>query len=364
MRSLYIVGTQQHVGKTTMAIGLTHAFRQRGLGVGYLKPLGQRLGRSRSKMLDEDARVIAGLMGRPAAELVDMAVPLPGGRVEREIQDLDSDALMQRVVANHAKVAEGNDLVVIESMGHVAAGACLGLASPDIARALGAKVLLVAEGGIGRTIDDISLCATYVQARGGELAGVIVNKVWPQNYRRIREATARGLANLGLRSFGTVPFETRLSSPTLAQVHERLGGEVLGGADHFDRRVRRTIVAAVKAEHVLPYIEHATLVITPGDRTDSIRATLRAHGSGGPGDLQVAGLILTCGFRPEAELMDPIRDGHLPVILVEEDTYTIASRLRNTVFKITPNDEERMQWAVCLVGAFVEIDALHELLAD
>jgi len=43
VRPLYIVGTQRDVGKTTFCIGLISALRERGLSVGYTKPLGQRV---------------------------------------------------------------------------------------------------------------------------------------------------------------------------------------------------------------------------------------------------------------------------------------------------------------------------------
>ena len=62
----------------------------------------------------------------------------------------------------------------------------------------------------------------------------------------------------------------------MADVHEQIGGEVVGGREHLSHRVRHTIIAAMDSHHMIRYIEGATLVITPGDRNDSIMAALRA----------------------------------------------------------------------------------------
>ena len=57
-----------------------------------------------------------------------------------------------------------------------------------------------------------------------------------------------------------------------------------------------------------------------------------------------------------------IQNSHLPVILVATDTYTTASDLRNTMFKLTPDDAERIEWALCLMAEYVDIDGLLESL--
>ena len=59
MRPLFIAGTSQHVGKTTTSIGLLHAFRKRGLNVGYTKPLGQRVQKTGDHALHEGVSTAA-----------------------------------------------------------------------------------------------------------------------------------------------------------------------------------------------------------------------------------------------------------------------------------------------------------------
>jgi hypothetical protein len=133
----------------------------------------------------------------------------------------------------HEALAADSDVVLLEAMGHVAMGSCLGLSAAHIAEKINAQSLLISGGGIGRAIDEISLCRTFVAASGARFMGVIVNKVWPEKYERVRSATAAGLKAMGVATFGAVPYEASLASPTMQQVYHLLGGEILSGAQRL-----------------------------------------------------------------------------------------------------------------------------------
>ena len=362
MKPLFIAGTRRHIGKTTMSLGLLHAFRRRKLNVGYMKPLGQRMQSVSGRTLHEDAALVTESLGFKKDELVNMAVPLPRGRVAQEVQDLDDDELLKTVRETYTATAEGRDLVVVEGMGHVAMGSCLRTSAAEVANTLGAKVLLVSEGGVGSAIDNISLSWEFLRARGADVIGVVVNQVWPQKYTRIKQAVTRGLENLGIRSFGTVPFEEKLSQPTMRQVHDVLGGELVSGQEQLSNRVENTIVAAMEASHMISYLKKSTLVFTPGDRSDNLLAALSASTLGDVCETPITGLVLTGGFRPDGAIMRMIEASRLPAIMIDEDTYTAASKFHATAFKIAVGDREKVEWAFCLAEEHVDVDAIIEEL--
>jgi len=362
LRPLYIVGTQRDVGKTTLCIGLIDVLRRRGLRVGYTKPLGQRVATVEGRPIHDDARLISSFLALDEHEQVPTAIPLPSGRVEKEVRDLDSSELGAKVVETFEAVVGEHDVIIIEGMGHVAMGSCLGLSSAEVARRLNAVALLVTGGGIGRTLDDIALCSTFITARGADLMGVVINKVWPEKYRRVREATAGGLKNYGMTGYGVVPFEQQLASPTMQQIHDRIGGEILSGPEAMTNRVHNTIIAAMEPSHMVGYLEESTLIIAPGDRSDNILASLSAHTFGRRGRSPVAGLILTGGFRPDGVLIRFMSEARLPVVLVRQDTYSVASRLHESIFKITPEDQQRIDAAVCMVSEYIDVDGILKAL--
>ena len=363
MRPIYIVGTHRDVGKTTISLGLLRAFVERGLKVGYTKPLGQRMHATGSRMLHDDVRLAAKCLGIDESQWPDMSVPLPRGRVEKEVHDLHTDELMKRVEDNFRKLAKERDVVVIEAMGHVAMGSCLDMSAADVAKRLGAKTLLISGGGIGRAIDEIALCSTFISTKNADFMGVVVNKVWPDKYDRVKEATTIGLGHMGITTFGTIPYEEKLSAPTMDQIYKLIGGRIICGSDNFHSRVAHTIVAAMEADNMIRYIVEDMLVITPGDRSDNIMAAIGVHMlSDEKTKKTLAGMILTGGFKPEKPVLEFIRNSKLPVFLADEDTYSVASKIKETTFKITPHDDERIQWAVNLVCEYIDVDAIIEQL--
>ncbi len=364
MKPLYVIGTQRNVGKTTVSLGLLDGFRKRGLKVAYMKPIGQRFKQDERNVLHDDARVIATFLGDTHNASVAMALPLPPGRVEREIHEPKTKELLDKIMQDCRSLSANHDLVILEAMGHVAMGSCLRLSAADVARNIGARTLLISEGGIGRAIDEISLCGTFVDARGADLMGVVLNKVWPEKYDRVTKATTLALTNMGINTYGAVPFQEKLGSPTMQHVYNCLEGEVLGGSEHFEHRVGHIIIAAMEPVHMIKYVKSNTLIITPGDRDDTIFVSLSVHMLGGCDDwMAVSGLILTGGFRPSDKIMTIIKECHLPTILVQEDTYTAANTLHTTVFKLMPDDKERIDWTASLVGDNVDVDGIAKALA-
>ncbi len=328
----------------------------------YTKPLGQRAKKSGGRFIHDDAKVVAQILGQRSEDQIEMAVPLPSGRVEKEVFDLHTDELIAGVRQGCRTLQGRHDIVIVESMGHVAAGSCLGLSAADVARSIEAKVLLISGGGIGSAIDDISLCGRFITAGGADLMGVIVNKVWPEKYTRVKAATTRGLKNLGIRSFGTVPYEEILASPTVGQVAEQLDSEILCGAAGLDNRVGKILIAAMEPDHMVPYLEDRALVITPGDRSGNVLAILATHMLSRGAESPVSGVILTGGFRPAQWVVDLLAGSRLPVILCSDDTYTVAAELHRKVFKITPDDKERIESAPTLVSQHVDTDGILESL--
>ncbi len=337
--------------------------RQRGLKVGYTKPLGQRVSNLSGQHVHDDALVITRSMEMADPSDAEIVLSLTRGRAEQEIKNPRQAELAKKVKDVCDRLGEQNDVVVIEGMGHVAMGSCILFSAGDISRAVGARPILISGGGIGSTIDQISLCATFMEAKGSPLIGAVVNKVWPEKYDRVWESTTKGLKNIGVHSFGCIPYEPVLASPTVRQVSEKLDGEILCGEDHLDNRVGDIIVAAMESDHVVSYLKERVLVITPGDRSDNIMAILSTHvleSYRSP----VSGIILSGGFRPSGKVMSLLAGAKLPAVLCRQDTYTLAAKLSDTVFKLALEDNDRIEAAICLVDEHVDIDGILAALED
>ena len=70
---------------------------------------------------------------------------------------------------------------------------------------LNAKVIIVASGGIGRPIDEISLNKALFEKVGVDILGVIINKVDPSKMDFIKHYTGKALKAMGLNLLGCIP---------------------------------------------------------------------------------------------------------------------------------------------------------------
>ena len=122
---------------------------------------------------------------------------------------------------------------------------------------------------------------------------------------------------------------------------EQLPGELLNAGDDLDRGIEHVAIGAMQPRHVLERIGPGSLLLVPGDRADVIHATIAANRrqkildrepglldrlrnrsrfgrqASEPGQIELAGMVFTGGYRPEARELEAIRQSGLFALLVE-----------------------------------------------
>ena len=364
MKPVYISATQQDSGKTTVIVGLLQALRDLGHDVGYIKPVGQRYVKFEGVNVDEDAVLVRQAFGLddPPADMSPVAVER--GFTEQYIFNRNPKPLEDRITAAFDRLRTAHDAMDIEGTGHAGVGSCFDMSNARVAQLLGAQVLIVTEGGIGRTLDEIALSYHLFQKFGVNVLGVILNKVRADKLSKVERAVSKGLAHLGTRLMGVVPYRVQLVNPRMDQVAAEINGRVLCGADAITNIVEHTVVAAMEPEHVCTYIRENTLVVTPGDRIDNILVSIVECPMELDASRRVSGLVLTGGFRPPASILSLLEKAGIPVVLCNEDTYSVASLLREMRFKIRAEDADKIEAAKHLIRENVNIAALVAALSD
>jgi hypothetical protein len=363
MRPLFISATKQDTGKTSTTIGLLEALRSLGRDVGYMKPVGQHYVDYRGHHVDEDVVVLREAFGLDDDPKDMNPVAIRRGFTADYIFHRDPEPLQRQVAEAFGRLQAAHEVVLIEGTGHAGVGACLDLSNARVAQLLRAKVVIVTDGGVGRAIDEVALSLCLFGAHQVPVLGVLLNKVWPEKLDRIRSTAGRGLEHRDTRLLGTIPYHPQLGYPRISQIVDQLDGHVLCNAGNLANRVEHTVVAAMRAQDVAPYIRRNTLVVTPGDRMDNILLSL------GGGDIpiqgSVSGLVLTGGFDLPGDVVELAESSGVPVILSGKDTYSVASRLRDARFKILPEDSEKVAAAKGLIRDNLDVvDLLDQLSRD
>jgi hypothetical protein len=353
-KRIFVAATKQDQGKTTVSLGLMAALEDRALAVGFMKPVGQRYVEIEGERVDEDVALMRAIFPSEAG-LKDMNPVTVGRSFTREyIRAPDPEALCRRIDESFRRIAAGRQAVVIEGTGHAGVGSCFDASNAAVARRLGAKALLVASGGIGRPIDEVMLNRALFADSGVELLGVVLNKVLPEKLADIREVVRLGLARKGIELLGCMPSEPLLANPSMRQIHEELGGELLNGAAALDHSVETVIVGAMAAHRALEYVRPHCLLITPGDRDDLILAVMGTFGVPAGDAAGVAGMLLTGGRPPQKNTMDLIQRTDVPVILFGGDSYSVAAAVNHLKVKIQPADAPKIAAACRLVREHVD----------
>jgi dethiobiotin synthase len=359
VKKLYIAATGQNRGKTMLSLGLMRAFQERGLRVGFIKPVGQRYVELRGRLIDEDAVLIESLL-HSGAELEDMSpVAVAPGFTQDYIQGKaeSRQQLLARIDQAMQRVQSGMDIVLVEGTGHTGVGAVFDLSNAEVARALDLQALIVSGGGIGKPIDEIVLNQALFRQYSVGLLGVVINKVEGEKYAKVNTLVRRGLERLGIGVLGVMPFVPLLSYLTMELIVESVPGELIAGHGALDRLIENTVVGAMTPRRALEYIGRGTLVITPGDREDMLLAILglaaseRHHG-------WISGLILTAGVRPHPSVLRLIAEAQIPTYLVETDTYGTAAQIHDLLIKVRPRDEEKIAQIFRTVADTVDVDGL------
>ena len=354
---VFIAATRQNDGKTTASLGLAAALQTVYPRIGYIKPVGQRFIEIEEQKIDEDT-VLMDRVYQLNCPLVDMSpIAVEPDFTRKYLQSSNYEVLVRRIQNAFDRVAWEKDFVLCEGSGHAGVGSVFDLSNARVARLLGAKAVIVTQGGIGKPIDEVSLNQALFEKEGVEVIGVILNKVVGKKIDYITEFARRGLKRHGLELLGVVPHQPILSQPTMELIGEELGAEMLNNnSDGLHNPVQEVLIGAMGVQNALHLFKKGVLIITPGDREDIILAA--ATTLSGETDSGLAGMILTRNLKPSAVARGVIQKLPFPVLSVADDSYYVASKVHDLNVKTRPNDTEKIALIRDLIAQHVDVQTI------
>jgi BioD-like phosphotransacetylase family protein len=357
---VFIAATRQNEGKTTASLGLLAALQKYYPRIGYIKPVGQRFVEIEEQKIDEDI-VLMDSVYQLNCPLVDMSpIAVEPDFTRKYLQSSNNEALVRRIQKAFDRVAWEKDFVLCEGSGHAGVGSVFDLSNAQVAKILGAKVIIVTQGGIGKPIDEVALNQALFEKEGVEIIGVIINKVLGTKLEYISDFARRGLRRRGLELLGVLPHQPILSSPTVEVIREELRAELLNKPEYSDGLVEDVVVGAMGAKTAMNYFKRGVLLITPGDREDIVLAA--CTGLDVPSEERMAGIVLTGNLRPSREALKVIETMPVPVLLTAEDSYRVASKVHDLTIKTRPKDASKISLIRDLVAENVDVQKILKAL--
>jgi len=118
-------------------------------------------------------------------------------------------------------------------------------------------------------------------------------------------------------------------------------------------RILNVVVGAMTPRSLIDYIKPGVLIITPGDREDVLLLTIAACTLSGHKPL--AGIVLTRNILPSPHIMEMLAQTRIPVVISNQESYTVASRIHSMTVKTQPEDADKIPLIQQLVQEHVQL---------
>lgn len=341
-------------GKTALCIGLGLVLKENGHNVGYFKPIGNK------PDTGEDVPDLDAVMLKEIFEMEDDPRDICPVQVHREfvvkcLLKKAQEEVVQKIKEAFERVSSKHDVILIEGQRRNENLASIGLSNANIAKFLDSKVLIITSGEEYRVLDDIYMTNEWFKLNGADLIGVVFNNIRKQDQEQIKKdfkSTLKKLMNL--ETFGIIPLETKLISPTVKEIYKMTGGEILEGdnPDALGKLVYTTLIGAMGPENAIKYFQRSVnnCIVTGGDRPDLISAAL---------EIDTTSLIVcTGGLYPPVPVLVKARERNIPIVLVPYDTNTTASMVQRVQGYISTENQPKIELSKEMVAKHLEWKAL------
>jgi uncharacterized protein len=356
MKRILIVSTEQHAGKSLLALALGKSLQERGMKTAYMKPISFEVSYATGEPVDRDADAIRSLLSLEDDSLRDIApVPLEGTFLRETIESGDR-GFRKKIQTSFERISQDRDIALIEGRSYLGLGASAGLSDPDLAEMLDADVLLITNYDGEEAIDRI-LCALRM-FEGPTVMGVILKDVpMDRSFNMLSEVLVSFLASRGAEVLGIVPQDHNLRTVNTDEIVKRLGGRLLTDPS-IERQIRHFAISAMGPEESMRLFRRTPdlAVITGGDREDIHRASFEVP--------SLRCLIVTGLHRPTREIIDLANERQVPIILAGQNTMITATLCEEMLDRAWIRPGPALDYAMDYVRYNIDIDRIVEKAQD
>ncbi len=359
---IYVTGFRQHAGKTVTSIGLISLLKKYipVEKIGYIKPVGQQLVDLPSGIkVDKDVRVMEHFSGIPDMELDKLSpVQLGSGFTKAYLLNPEKHDISRELadkIRDSFDSLRHKEVIVAEGTGHPGVGGIIGLSNAGVGNLIGADILYLSGGGIGKALDMLEVDLSYFLYRKSQVKGILFNKVIPEKIDTVKKfITEKLLEEMypgfrePLKIYGFLPSVKDLPNPSMTEIRKHLKtAETIGNPSEapWFPPCRSIGIISLRAEYLDldRFVKSGDVLIIGSGSKDRIKKIVdHSNKLSSP----IGGLIISCtreGVRVKDDNIQRIKDAGIPALLVEDDTETVERKLlycfENTKIQLYDNSK-------------------------
>lgn len=349
-QNIYITGADEGSGKSVIMLAIMEMLFGHAGNIGFFRPI-IHSGEEKDALiqlithryqLDQPYEAMYGCKSEQAREL---------------LADEQYEELLKTILAKYRSLTAQCDHVLCVGSDYSRGDSIFEFDfNADVANNLGCVMMPVMQGGDrdnAQILDSLASLKHALHEQGCELLATVINSV-PKNQV---DSLRISLSHANDFPVYVVPTEPSLEKPTVGNIANSLGAKIFSGdGNAMSREVYHYKVAAMLVPDFLDYVEAGDLIITPGDRSDIILASLMAyHSKNYP---QIAGLLLTGHQEPGRQvqaLIDGLGDTPFAVLGVDSDTFTTAMKVSQVRARLYSQNERKIAKALGLVESNINM---------
>lgn len=364
LKSLYVAATSQHVGKTTSTLGLAAAFKKEGLNTGYCKPVGQQHLEINGFSVDKDSVLFSDLLKIDIDPNLHSPIIIGKGATKKYLDNPQMFDLRSKIIEAKNKLEERHDLIIYEGTGHPGVGTVADLSNAQVAKMLGAHVVMVVEGGIGNTIDRLNLSLSLFRELEVPIFGVIINKVIPGKEEVIKHYVGGWIKQNNLNLIGLLPYDNTLAFPILWTIAKTINGVIEHNPEKGFNKVEKILAGSLVDLHELKKSQDNLLVVSSRAVGNAIARIEEISLQEGFNESPLSGIILT-GKDPISKACQKyVMDNKIPLIRTDLDTYGAVIKISKLEVKINRQTPWKIAKAIDLVRENISTKKLISLLQN
>ena len=356
--SLYITGTEGSSGKTVVTLGLMHFLQSQVRKVAFFRPIIDS---------EDEARRDSSINLILKHFELDMLYRDTYACTYKEALELvtsgNMSLLIEKIFQKYKALENEYDFVLCQGTDFRDKDTAVQFElNSEIAASLNIPLALVING------KDKSLDAIQASVRSNlellkdkrrEVGCVFVNRV---SFTTEDCPTCASTIIEGSGAFTPLFFISEtpaLCNPSVGEVQKWMNADVLFGKEGLNNLVHDYLIAAMQVGNFMNYLEQDLLIVTPGDRSDIILASLTSHLSSTYPN--IAGILLTGGIDlPESmqKLMEGWTGIPVPILSVKGATYDTCQELLKLHGKISPEDYRKITVALDAFSEGVDKETL------